>query len=201
MKPAPTVLVVDHYDSFTYNLVAALQGLAAKVTTVQHDATELETFATQVWTGIVLSPGPGKPSNSRARKWLPRWLGQTSVLGVCLGHQLLAEYFGGRVVHAYAPQHGQTSPMRHTGAGSFRGLGSRPAFMRYHSLVVEPASLPNCLEPIAWAESGELMAFRHTALPVEGWQFHPESVLSLQGEALLANWLRAAVAYRAVPAV
>lgn len=140
--------------------------------------------------GILISPGPGRPEDSGISvAVLQELAGKIPLLGVCLGMQLIASHFGGKVVHAQQPMHGKTSDIQHIGSGVFRGLPSSFRVMRYHSLVAEAESLPDCLEITAQTYHGEIMALRHRTLPVEGVQFHPESVLSEHGEAVIINWL------------
>ncbi len=189
------VLLVDHEDSFVHNIEQALAGDGARVACVRAtvplaDAMRLDPDA------VVLSPGPGHPRDRRmtalARGLLDAWRTDRPFLGVCLGHQLIAEYYGARVVRANAPVHGETSRVRHDGKGIFSGLPNPTAFARYHSLVVSPRSVPSCLEISARGGDGVVMGLRHRGHPVESVQFHPESYLSPAGPALLANFLREA---------
>jgi anthranilate synthase component 2 len=192
MGPArpPRVLVVDNYDSFTFNLVQCLSALGADCTVVENDRTSVaEVRAAQV-DGVLISPGPGAPEGAGISLELIRELGGSlPILGVCLGHQAIACAFGGRVSRAVAPVHGKVSSVTHDGRGVFRGLPSPFEATRYHSLLVERDSLPGELEVSAHTSSGEIMGLRHRALPLEGVQFHPESILTQHGAQLVQNWL------------
>ncbi len=187
------VLLVDHEDSFVHNIEQALAADGARVfcvraTTPIADAVRIDPDA------VVLSPGPGHPRDRRmtglARALLRKWDTERPFLGVCLGHQLIAEYYGARVTRAEAPVHGETSAIRHDGRGVFVGLPSPTDVARYHSLVVDPASIPSRLEVSARSDEGVVMALRHRGRPVESVQFHPESYLTRAGPALLRNFLK-----------
>ncbi len=192
MSSPPRVLLVDNYDSFTWNLVQGLSALGAEVDVVRHDAVDPASAERRAPTHLVISPGPGTPRDSGASIPLLRaFAGRIPILGVCLGLQCIAELYGARVVRARRPVHGKTSRIRHDGRGVFAGLPDPIEAMRYHSLAVDPGSLPGELESSATADDGELMGLRHRALPVEGVQFHPESYRSPDGPALLRNFLRA----------
>ncbi len=184
------VLVLDNHDSFTWNLVQAVSALGARVEVASADAVSLAQVLGGGFDGLIVSPGPGRPEGSgitvSAVREAPRSM---PVLGVCLGHQAAVLAFGGRVVHAPDPIHGKTSAIVHDGRGVFRGLPSPFRATRYHSLCADVASLPPCLEPSAWSEDGVLMGIRHRELPLEGVQFHPESILTEHGDRLLANFL------------
>ncbi len=183
------ILVVDNYDSFVYNLVQYLGQLGAEPVVYRNDAIDLAGARSLQAAGLLVSPGPGRPDAAGVSKPLVAALAQEMpVLGVCLGHQCIGEVFGGRVVRAPV-MHGKTSSIAHDGRGVFAGLADPLVATRYHSLVVEPASVPSQLEVSAWAEDGTIMGVRHRTLPVEGVQFHPESVLTHGGHRLLANWL------------
>jgi len=189
----PRVLLVDNYDSFTYNLYQYLCELGAQVTVRRNDAISVEEARELAPDAIVISPGPGVPSDAGVSIELIRALGPTTpTLGVCLGHQAVAEAFGGKVVRAPELMHGKASPVHHTGAGVLRGLPSPFSAIRYHSLCAAEADLPDALEVTAHSDSGVIMAVRHREYPVEGVQFHPESILTEHGKALLANFLEAA---------
>ena len=183
------ILIIDNYDSFTYNLV----DLVARHTAVEVVANDV---AHEVWqplrpAGVLLSPGPGRPSDSGISPAVLRHcVGKIPVLGVCLGHQLIGEFFGGEIRHAAAPVHGKTSDIRHAESGIFAGLPNPLRVMRYHSLLVSEAGLPACLEITARTEAGEIMALQHREHPITGVQFHPESILSEGGAQLIENWLR-----------
>jgi anthranilate synthase/aminodeoxychorismate synthase-like glutamine amidotransferase len=188
------VLVIDNYDSFVYNLVQYLGELGADPVVHRNDAIDVEEAAALSPDGILISPGPGRPEDSGVSLALIEALGPTTpVLGVCLGHQCIGQLYGGRVVRN-AVMHGKTSELSHDGRGVFAGLPDPLTATRYHSLVVEAASLPDALEATAWAEDGTIMGLRHRSHPVEGVQFHPESILTDSGHQLLANWLAACAA-------
>lgn len=185
------VLVLDNYDSFTFNLVQYLGELGAGVEVLRNDALPVEGLLQKGAEALVISPGPGRPaaagvSEAAARAFAERGI---PVLGVCLGHQAIGEVFGGRIVRARTLMHGKTSKILHDGRGLFLGLPSPMEATRYHSLVIEAESCPSCLEVSARSEDGEIMGVRHRELPVEGVQFHPESILTGHGKALLANFL------------
>jgi anthranilate synthase/aminodeoxychorismate synthase-like glutamine amidotransferase len=185
------ILVVDNYDSFVYNLVQYVGQLGAEPAVYRNDAIDAETVASFQPDGLLISPGPGRPETAGASNQLIAHLaGSIPVLGVCLGHQCIAEVFGGQVVRANV-MHGKTSSITHDGRGVFAGLADPLAATRYHSLMVDRASVPDVLEVCAWAEDGTIMGLRHRTLAVEGVQFHPESILTAEGHHLLANWLAA----------
>ncbi len=184
------LLVVDNYDSFTYNLVHLLARTAA-VRVVRNDEVTVDEVRALAPDGIVISPGPGRPADAGISEALIRAFGDTTpVLGVCLGHQAIGEVFGGRVVHAPTLVHGKASPIRHDGRTLFEGVPQDFVATRYHSLAVERETLPGVLEVSAETADGVIMGLRHRTLPVEGIQFHPESVLTTEGPALIAGWLR-----------
>jgi anthranilate synthase component II len=187
---AMTVLLVDNYDSFTYNLYQYLGELGADTTVVRNDALTVEAVLARNTDRIVISPGPGTPDQAGISLELVREAGgRVPVLGVCLGHQALGQAYGGRVVRAPAPMHGKTSEIHHDGRGLFRGLPNPFTATRYHSLVVERASLPACLELTAWTADGLVMGLRHRQHALLGVQFHPESILTAPGKELLRNFL------------
>lgn len=189
----PRVLVIDNYDSFTYNLVQYLGELGAELVIHRNDVVTLEEVEALEPDAIVISPGPGRPEDAGISNAVIEHLGpEVPLLGVCLGHQCIGEVFGGRVVRAPAVMHGKTSLVRHGGQGVLRGLPVPFEATRYHSLVVERASFPDELEVTAEAEDGTVMGLRHRRLPVEGVQFHPESILTAAGKDILANFLEAA---------
>jgi anthranilate synthase component 2 len=184
------VLVVDNYDSFTFNLVQYLGELGARVEVFKNDAIDVAGIRTRRPDGVLVSPGPCTPNEAGVSLDLLRELGGVlPIFGVCLGHQAIGQAYGGRVVRAGRLMHGKTSPILHDGRGVFRGIDSPFEATRYHSLLVERASLPACLEVSAWTEEGEIMGLRHREHDVEGVQFHPESVLTHEGKRLVANWL------------
>ncbi|MCP9849982.1 aminodeoxychorismate/anthranilate synthase component II [Cyanobium sp. Morenito 9A2] len=196
------LLVLDNYDSFTFNLVqylgelAAEHPIAAELRVERNDALSVQDIRELAPAAIVISPGPGDPNQAGICLEVLRQLGTSvPILGVCLGHQCLAQVFGGRVVRAAELMHGKTSPVRHGGQGVFKGLPDPLTATRYHSLIAERASLPDCLEITAWLEDGTIMGLRHRDHPhLEGVQFHPESVLTESGHQLLGNFLRLASA-------
>jgi anthranilate synthase component 2 len=184
------VLVLDNYDSFTYNLVQYLGELGADVEVQRNDAIAVERALSGGFHRIVISPGPGVPGRAGITVPLVRGAaGRIPLLGVCLGHQAIGEAFGGKVVRAGTIFHGKTSEIHHDGRALFRGLPNPFTATRYHSLVIEPDSLPACLEVSARTADGVIMGVRHRQHRVEGVQFHPESILTVQGMALLANFL------------
>lgn len=184
------MLVIDNYDSFTYNLVQYLGELGAQVAVRRNDETselEIEAMAPE---GIVISPGPGKPREAGiSNRIIEAFAGRIPILGVCLGHQCIGEIFGARVVRAREPVHGKVSLIRHDGRGLFSGLPDTFTATRYHSLVVDEATIPECLLVTARADTGEVMGIRHRDLAVEGVQFHPESILTMVGKQILQNFL------------
>jgi anthranilate synthase/aminodeoxychorismate synthase-like glutamine amidotransferase len=185
------VLVVDNYDSFTYNLVQYLGELGAETRVVKNDGITADGILREAPSGVLLSPGPCTPNEAGVcLEAIAAAKGVLPILGVCLGHQAIGQAFGGRVVRADRLMHGKTSPIVHDGRGVFEGLSSPFEATRYHSLLVERATLPAELEVSAWTAEGEIMGLRHRALDVEGVQFHPESVLTLEGKRLLGNWVR-----------
>ena len=185
------ILMIDNYDSFTYNLVQYLGELQQEVVVYRNDEIDLAQIATLQPTHIVISPGPCTPNEAGVSvPLIQRFAGEIPILGVCLGHQSIGQAFGGKIVHAKELMHGKTSQVLHHDAGVFKGLANPFRATRYHSLVIERESLPECLEITAWVEDGEIMGVRHKTLAVEGVQFHPESILTEYGHELLANFLR-----------
>jgi anthranilate synthase component II len=185
-----TVLVIDNYDSFTWNLVQYLGELGASVRVVANDAITTSGILEARPDGLLLSPGPCTPNEAGVcLAAVAAVSGVLPILGVCLGHQAIGQAFGGRVVRAGRLMHGRTSPIVHDGRGVFLGLPKPFEATRYHSLLVDRESVPACLEVSAWTEEGEVMGLRHRSLDVEGVQFHPESILTLEGRRLLGNWL------------
>jgi anthranilate synthase component 2 len=190
-------LLIDNYDSFTYNLWHYLSELGAETVVRRNDAlTVAEALALRPQ-GIVISPGPGVPAQSGISVKLVEAAGAIPLLGVCLGHQAIGEAFGGKVVRAPAPMHGKVSAIRHDGTGIFRDLPEPFTATRYHSLIVERASLPNTLKVTAWTDDGLIMGLEHHELPIHGVQFHPESIASEAGKPLLKNFLTLASGRRA----
>ncbi|MEC7526040.1 MAG: aminodeoxychorismate/anthranilate synthase component II [Myxococcota bacterium] len=184
------ILVVDNYDSFTYNLVQYLAELGADVRVFRNDAIDVEGIRALSPEGILLSPGPGTPDDAGITlDVIGALAGEIPLFGVCLGLQSIAQSYGGRVVRAERLMHGRTSPILHEGAGVFAALPSPMTATRYHSLIVERETLPECLEVTAWTAEGEIMGLRHRTLEVEGVQFHPESFLTERGHDLLDAFL------------
>lgn len=184
------ILLIDNYDSFTYNLYQYITSLGRPVQVVRNDRTSPEEIAAGDYSAIVISPGPGRPDDAGISKAVIRRLADhLPILGVCLGHQAIGELFGGRVVRAPAPVHGKTSAVFHSGAGLYSGLPQPFTAGRYHSLIVDRAGLPACLEVTAYSQDGLIMGLRHKEYAIEGVQFHPESVLTPDGIKLLANFL------------
>jgi anthranilate synthase/aminodeoxychorismate synthase-like glutamine amidotransferase len=185
-----TILVIDNYDSFTYNLVQYLQELGAQCKVVLNDQMTADALFAERPDGILLSPGPGTPDDAGITlETIEKAAGSVPLLGVCLGHQSIGQVYGAKVVRADRLMHGKTSPIEHDGTGVFSGLPSPITATRYHSLVLEPASIPDCLTVTARTEQGEIMGVRHKTLPVEGVQFHPESILTDSGMKMMSNWL------------
>jgi anthranilate synthase/aminodeoxychorismate synthase-like glutamine amidotransferase len=185
------ILVIDNYDSFTYNLVQYLGELGAKLDVVRNDAMDVDALARMQPERIVISPGPGNPSQAGVSLEVIRRLGPTTpILGVCLGHQAIGQAFGATVTRARAQMHGKTSDIRHDGKGVFAGLSNPFVATRYHSLIVLAETVPDDdLEITARADDGQVMGLRHRRYPIEGVQFHPESILTVEGKRLLANFL------------
>jgi anthranilate synthase component 2 len=184
------LLMIDNYDSFTYNLVQYFGELGEEVRTFRNDDITLEEIEAMKPDRICLSPGPCSPKEAGiCISVLQHFAGKLPLLGVCLGHQAIGEAFGGNVVRARQVMHGKTSLIAHTGVGVFREVPSPYTVIRYHSLAIERASLPDCLEVTAWTDDGEIMGVRHKTLDVQGVQFHPESILSEHGHLLLKNFL------------
>lgn len=191
MASAARILVIDNYDSFVYNLVQYLGQLGAEPVVYRHDAIDVATAVSLEPDGLLISPGPGRPESAGASCDLIEKLGPTvPVLGVCLGHQCIGAVYGAEVVRAQV-MHGKTSQVAHDGRGVFAGLPDPLTAARYHSLVVERDSVPPVLEVSAWTEDGVVMGVRHREYPVEGVQFHPESIITGGGHRLIANWLAA----------
>ncbi len=185
------ILIIDNYDSFTYNLVQYLGELGAELEVVRNDAKGVDDLVALRPAGLVISPGPGTPQDAGVSLEAVKAFGEAGipVFGVCLGHQSIGEAFGARIVRAANIMHGKTSDIDHDGKGVFSGLPQPFEATRYHSLVVERDSVPACLEVTAHTSDGEIMGLRHRELPIEGVQFHPESILTGVGKALLENFL------------
>ncbi len=184
------LLMIDNYDSFTYNLVQYFGELGADVRVFRNDEINVEQIAALAPAQIVVSPGPCTPAEAGISvAAIQAFAGKIPLLGVCLGHQSIGAAFGGRIVHAKRLMHGKVSPVHHLDAGVFKGLPNPLTCTRYHSLAIERDSLPDCLEVTAWTDDGEIMGVRHKTLAVEGVQFHPESILTERGHDLLRNFL------------
>ena len=185
------ILIIDNYDSFTYNLVQYLGELGAEMRVVRNDAVSVDDVVAMHPERIVISPGPGTPNDAGISLDVIRRLGATTpLLGVCLGHQSIGQAYGATVARARTQMHGKTSEIRHESSGVFAGLSNPFTATRYHSLVVLKDTVTPDLEITAWSEDGEIMGLRHRHHPVQGVQFHPESILTLEGKKLLANFLR-----------
>jgi anthranilate synthase/aminodeoxychorismate synthase-like glutamine amidotransferase len=189
LGPPMRVLVIDNYDSFTFNLVQYLGELGADVRVVKNDGIDADGIANADVRGVLVSPGPCSP-NEAGISLAAVVSARVPVLGVCLGHQSIGQAYGGKVVRAGRLMHGRTSPIHHANKGVFAGLPSPFEATRYHSLLVERESLPDCLEITAWTEEGEIMGLAHKERRIEGVQFHPESILTTHGKDLVANWVR-----------
>ncbi|PKM77772.1 MAG: aminodeoxychorismate/anthranilate synthase component II [Firmicutes bacterium HGW-Firmicutes-15] len=184
------ILVIDNYDSFTYNLVQYLEELGARVMVVKNDQLSCDDIETMAPEGIVISPGPGYPDEAGiCLEVIQRFTGRWPILGVCLGHQAIAQSFGADIVVNWRMMHGKISAIHHDGQGILREVKNPFDATRYHSLVVDASSLPSCLEVSAWSEEGEIMGVRHRQYPVEGIQFHPESILTENGKEIVFNFL------------
>ena len=184
------LLMIDNYDSFTYNLVQYFGELGEDVRTYRNDEITLEAIEQLNPSRICISPGPCTPHEAGISvAVLKHFAGKLPILGVCLGHQSIGAAFGGKVIRAQQVMHGKTSPIKHTGVGVFKNLPSPYTIIRYHSLAIARDSLPDCLDITAWTDDGEIMGVRHKQFPIEGVQFHPESILSEHGHALLQNFL------------
>ncbi|MCE8024517.1 MULTISPECIES: anthranilate synthase component II [Halomonadaceae] len=191
-----SVLMIDNYDSFTFNVVQYLGELGAEVATYRNDAITLEQMEALAPSHLVISPGPCTPNEAGiSLAAIQHFAGRLPILGICLGHQAIGQVYGGKVVRAPQVMHGKTSRIRHNGLGVFTGLEDPLEVTRYHSLVVEADTLPECLEVTSWTDDddvtpGLIMGLRHRELDIEGVQFHPESILTRQGHELLANFLK-----------
>ena len=184
------ILLIDNYDSFTWNLYQYFCELGAHVEVRRNDELTLADIEMLAPQKMVISPGPCTPDESGiSLEVIAHYAGKLPILGVCLGHQAIAQSFGATIVRAAKVMHGKTSPITHSGSGVFSGLNNPLTVTRYHSLVIDPPTLPDCFEVTAWSESGEIMGIRHRVWDLEGVQFHPESILSEQGHQLLENFL------------
>jgi len=185
------LLMIDNYDSFTYNLVQYLGELGAEVEVVRNDTVDVDALMARAGDGLVISPGPGTPTEAGVSVPAVERFAKAGVpvLGVCLGHQSIGQAFGGRIIRARSIMHGKISTVEHDGRGVFKGLPQNFEATRYHSLVIEESSMPDVLEITARTPDGEIMGVRHRSLPIEGVQFHPESIMTGEGKALLGNFL------------
>ena len=184
------LIMIDNYDSFTYNLVQYLGELGEDVKTFRNDEISLADIESMQPDRIMISPGPGTPDQAGiSLAVIQHFAGKVPLMGVCLGHQSIGQAYGGKVVHAQSIMHGKTSSVKHIDEGVFADIPNPLVVTRYHSLVVERESLPDCLEITAWTDDGEIMGLRHKQLAIEGVQFHPESILTEHGHALLKNFL------------
>ena len=184
------LLLLDNYDSFTYNIYQLLTNLDAEVEVVRNDVTTVDEIRAKKYKGIVISPGPGLPKDAGITEDVIRELGtETPILGICLGHQAIGEVFGGKIVRAKEIVHGKASPIRHHGTGIYRNIHAGTQVARYHSLIIERESLPDVLEITSDLGDGTIMGVRHKTLPIEGIQFHPESILTHDGRAMMENYL------------
>ena len=185
------ILILDNYDSFTYNVFQLLSELGAEVEVIRNDQTTVEAIRAKKYDAIVLSPGPGIPSDAGITEQVIRELGgEVPILGICLGHQAIGEVFGGKVVRAGEIVHGKTSPLHHNGKGLYEGIPQNVPIGRYHSLVIDRATLPDCLEVTSDLADGTIMGVRHKAKNIEGIQFHPESILTPDGKKMMENFLK-----------
>lgn len=185
------ILIIDNYDSFTYNLVHLVAQHTDDYKVVRNDAVTIEEVKEMSPDKILISPGPGRPAEAGITEAIIREMGETTpILGVCLGHQAIGEVYGGKVVHAPSLMHGKTSKIRHDGKGVFRQLDENFTATRYHSLVLDPDEIPEELEVTANSDDDVIMGVRHKRYPVEGIQFHPESILTTEGPKIIENWLK-----------
>ena len=185
------LLILDNYDSFTYNVFQLLSELGAEVEVIRNDQTTVEDIRAKKYDAIVLSPGPGIPSDAGITEQVIRELGgEVPILGICLGHQAIGEVFGGKIVRAGEIVHGKTSPLHHNGKGLYDGLPQNVPIGRYHSLIIDRATLPDCLEVTSDLAYGTIMGVRHKAKNIEGIQFHPESILPPDGKKMMENFLK-----------
>lgn len=184
------LLLLDNYDSFTYNVYQLLSELGADVEVIRHDQTTVPKVEAKHYEGIVISPGPGVPKDAGISEDLIRTLGgKVPILGICLGHQAIGEVFGGKIVRAAEIIHGKVSPIRHNGRGLYAGLPQDVEVGRYHSLIIDRATLPDCLEVTSELADGTIMGVRHKEMDIEGIQFHPESILTPAGRTMMQNFL------------
>ena len=185
------LLLLDNYDSFTYNIYQLFSDIGAQVEVVRSDKISIDEIRANGYRGVIISPGPGIPQDAGISEEVIRQLGgEIPILGICLGHQAIGEVFGGRVVRAGEIVHGKASPIRHCGTGLYQGIPEHTQVARYHSLIIERESLPDVLEVTSQLDDGTIMGVRHKTLPIEGIQFHPESILTPDGRAMMKNYLK-----------
>lgn len=184
------LLLLDNYDSFTYNIYQMLRNLGAEIEVIRNDKTNVKEIRSKNYKGIIISPGPGLPKDAGITEEVIRELGgRLPILGICLGHQAIGEVFGGKVIRTDEIVHGKASPIRHHGTGLYRNISFDAQVARYHSLIIERESLPEVLEITSELDDGMIMGVRHKTLPIEGIQFHPESILTPEGRTMMANYL------------
>ena len=185
------LLLLDNYDSFTYNIYQLFSDIGAQVEVVRSDKISIDEIRAKDYRGVIISPGPGIPQDAGISEEVIRQLGgEIPILGICLGHQAIGEVFGGRVVHAGEIVHGKASPICHCGTGLYQGIPEHTQIARYHSLIIERESLPDVLEVTSQLDNGTIMGVRHKTFPIEGIQFHPESILTPDGRAMMKNYLK-----------
>ena len=185
------LLLLDNYDSYTYNIYQLFSDIGAQVEVVRSDKISIDEIRANGYRGVIISPGPGIPQDAGISEEVIRQLGgEIPILGICLGHQAIGEVFGGRVVRAGEIVHGKASPIRHCGTGLYQGIPEHTQVARYHSLIIERESLPDVLEVTSQLDNGTIMGVRHKTLPIEGIQFHPESILTPDGRAMMKNYLK-----------
>ncbi|MFC2368538.1 MAG: anthranilate synthase component II [Selenomonas noxia] len=184
------LLLLDNYDSFTYNIYQMLRNLGAEIEVIRNDKTSVKEIRSKNYKGIIISPGPGLPKDAGITEEVIHELGgRLPILGICLGHQAIGEVFGGKVIRTDEIVHGKASPIRHHGTGLYRNISFDAQVARYHSLIIERESLPEVLEITSELDDGMIMGVRHKTLPIEGIQFHPESILTPEGRTMMANYL------------
>ena len=185
------LLLLDNYDSFTYNIYQLFSDLGAQVEVIRSDKISIDEIRAKDYRGVIISPGPGIPQDAGISEEVIRQLGgEIPILGICLGHQAIGEVFGGRVVRAGEIVHGKASPICHCGTGLYQGIPEHTQVARYHSLIIERESLPDVLEVTSQLDNGTIMGVRHKTFPIEGIQFHPESILTPDGRAMMKNYLK-----------
>ena len=185
------LLLLDNYDSFTYNIYQLFSDIGAQVEVIRSDKISIDEIRAKDYRGVIISPGPGIPQDAGISEEVIRQLGgEIPILGICLGHQAIGEVFGGRVVRAGEIVHGKASPIRHCGTGLYQGIPEHTQAARYHSLIIERESLPDVLEVTSQLDNGTIMGVRHKTFPIEGIQFHPESILTPDGRAMMKNYLK-----------